>query len=57
MIAMQEVSPWDSDAVYSTGDQVLYKGRIYCANWWNRGDEPDLSVVWRAVAGLKQLQL
>lgn len=34
---------WDKEAVYTKGDQVTYKGKIYQAKWWTQGEKPDQS--------------
>jgi len=34
---------WSPSAVYNTGDRVLYKGRIFQAQWWTQGQAPDAS--------------
>ncbi|CAM3914356.1 immunoglobulin-like domain-containing protein [Vibrio aquimaris] len=39
---------WDPEAIYNTGDQVLYNGVNYTAQWWTQGDEPGTSAVWQA---------
>ncbi|GLT18388.1 hypothetical protein GCM10007938_21670 [Vibrio zhanjiangensis] len=39
---------WDPEAIYNTGDQVLYKGVNYTAQWWTQGDEPGTNAVWQA---------
>ena len=38
--------PWDRTAVYSGGDQVLYRERIYRAKWWTQGEAPGNADVW-----------
>ncbi|WP_162813963.1 immunoglobulin-like domain-containing protein [Vibrio tetraodonis] len=39
---------WDPETIYNTGDQVLYNGLNYTAQWWTQGDEPGSSAVWQA---------
>ncbi|MGZ7445237.1 glycosyl hydrolase family 18 protein [Paenibacillus sp. TH7-28] len=34
---------WDSNAVYTGGQRVVYNGKIYEAKWWTQGDRPDQS--------------
>ncbi|GJM71113.1 hypothetical protein HMSSN036_33290 [Paenibacillus macerans] len=34
---------WDSNAVYTGGQRVVYNGKIYEARWWTQGDRPDQS--------------
>lgn len=37
------VSQWDSNTAYSGGDQVVYDGDLWTAEWWTRGNSPDTS--------------
>ncbi|UKA03360.1 glycosyl hydrolase family 18 protein [Photobacterium damselae] len=39
---------WDPNAVYNTGDTVIYDGVTYTAKWWTQGDKPGASDVWQA---------
>ncbi|KGE16537.1 glycosyl hydrolase family 18 protein [Paenibacillus wynnii] len=34
---------WNSTAVYTIGQRVIYNGILYEAKWWTQGDRPDLS--------------
>ncbi len=42
---------WSSTAVYDTGDRVLFDGRVFQAQWWNKGQTPGASP-WGAWAEL-----
>ncbi|WP_432665877.1 glycosyl hydrolase family 18 protein [Wukongibacter baidiensis] len=35
---------WDSASTYTQGNRVTYKGHIYEAKWWTRGDDPSKEV-------------
>lgn len=37
---------YDSTAVYTAGDEVVYQGRIYRARWWTQGTAPDPQDAW-----------
>lgn len=43
---------WAADAVYLTGDQVTYDGRLWQAGWWTRGEKPGSSAkgAWQEIA-------
>ncbi|MEN2740447.1 carbohydrate-binding protein [Microbacterium sp. X-17] len=32
---------WSADATYLSGAKVVWKGNVYQAKWWTRGDNPD----------------
>lgn len=34
------VQQWFSDTIYDKGDQVVYQGVTYTAQWWTRGEAP-----------------
>ncbi|WP_162266736.1 DUF3472 domain-containing protein [Clostridium sp. ATCC 25772] len=34
---------WYSDVVYVEGDEVVYNGKTYVANYWTKGDNPENS--------------
>lgn len=34
---------WYSDVVYIEGDEVVYNGKTYIANYWTKGDNPENS--------------
>ncbi|WP_061994340.1 chitinase [Clostridium sp. ATCC 25772] len=38
------VSAYKTDRAYVAGEQVSYKGKIYEAKWWTKGDLPDAKV-------------
>ncbi|MCR2803741.1 fibronectin type III domain-containing protein [Paenibacillus soyae] len=40
------VQAWSADAVYTQGQRVSYGGSLYEAQWWTKGDRPDLSGAW-----------
>ncbi|RQG93556.1 family 20 glycosylhydrolase [Natrarchaeobius chitinivorans] len=35
------VPEWDPDATYTGGDEVVYEGERFTAEWWTQGTEPD----------------
>ena len=37
---------WDSDAVYTGGDQVTHAGSTWEAKWWTRGEDPTTTGEW-----------
>jgi chitinase len=37
---------WQADAVYNTGDIVVYEGQTYICKWWSQGDIPSASNAW-----------
>ncbi len=45
---------WNASTAYSGGARVSYNGKVYQANWWTQGDQPDLHSgqydVWSYVA-------
>ncbi|MDR6552401.1 lytic polysaccharide monooxygenase [Paenibacillus qinlingensis] len=41
---------WDSAKIYLAGDKVTFNGIEYAAGWWTKGEQPDTSDVWKAVA-------
>ncbi|NOU65498.1 chitin-binding protein [Paenibacillus sp. LMG 31461] len=41
---------WDSTKIYLAGDKVTFNGVEYTAGWWTKGEQPDTSDVWKAVA-------
>ncbi|CAH9053564.1 hypothetical protein PSECIP111854_01195 [Pseudoalteromonas sp. CIP111854] len=47
------VAGWDTDKVYLGGDQASYKGAIYEAKWWTKGDIPDNSQPWKFIRDAK----
>lgn len=36
------VQDWYADRIYAKGDQVIYDGVTYTAQWWSRADEPGI---------------
>ncbi|MCX6688672.1 MAG: hypothetical protein NTZ39_03115 [Methanoregula sp.] len=40
---------WSTDTVYLGGDQVMYHGSGYTAQWWTKNDVPGKSTVWKVV--------
>lgn len=40
------VQAWDANTVYTQGHRASYAGNEYEAQWWTRGDRPDLSGAW-----------
>lgn len=41
-----EADEWDATAIYQSGDEVSYEGKIYRAQWWTQGDTPGDSSTW-----------
>lgn len=41
---------YNPNAVYTGGDRVVYKGKIYEARWWTQGDIPGESEVWLLIS-------
>ncbi|WP_281613912.1 glycosyl hydrolase family 18 protein [Flammeovirga sp. SubArs3] len=39
---------WDSETIYTGGDQVVFNGNIYSAKWWTQGNEPGNGDPWQA---------
>nr|WP_150468105.1 glycosyl hydrolase family 18 protein [Francisella sp. SYW-9] len=37
---------WNSNTVYTKGDQVSYNGKTYTAKWWTQGDKPSNGGPW-----------
>jgi chitinase len=48
------VAPWSATLVYTGGMQAVYNSKLYTANWWTQGDQPDTHTgdaqVWKYVA-------
>ncbi|MGL6105740.1 glycosyl hydrolase family 18 protein [Romboutsia sp.] len=44
-----EGDTYDPTKVYLQGDSVVYKGEIYKAKWWVKGENPDSSQAWEKV--------
>lgn len=42
-------STWSSSVAYSAGDVVIFEGISYTANWWSKGEQPDISSAWQAM--------
>ncbi|MCF2855844.1 lytic polysaccharide monooxygenase [Pseudoalteromonas sp. SMS1] len=42
-------APWKANATYVAGDTVSHNSKIYEAKWWNRGEEPGTTQVWKEV--------
>lgn len=40
---------WDANQVYLTGDEVMYDGKTYRAQWWTQRDTPGEAGVWLLV--------
>ncbi|MCA5013906.1 MULTISPECIES: M60 family metallopeptidase [unclassified Enterococcus] len=41
-----QITTWDANKTYDTGDRVTYEGLEYEAKWWTRGTRPDESDAW-----------
>jgi chitinase len=37
------IAPWSATAVYTSSQQVVYNGKVYSANWWTQGNQPDIN--------------
>ena len=37
---------WNASTIYVGKDYVSYKGHVYRAKWWTRGDNPEKSGQW-----------
>ncbi|MFJ3407253.1 S8 family serine peptidase [Promicromonospora sp. NPDC090134] len=35
-----DVPAWDRKAIYTAGDEVLYDGSVWVAQWWTKGQKP-----------------
>lgn len=48
----QNISQWSAAGVYTQGSQIVYGGKVYQANWYVQGIEPDSvnSGAWSEVA-------
>jgi hypothetical protein len=44
--AQTQISFWDAKQVYLNGDQVKWKGNVWQAKWWTRGNEPGTQGEW-----------
>ncbi|MFT6290612.1 MAG: chitinase [Ilumatobacter sp.] len=42
--ARGDVSEWDGDGIYDTGDLIWISGKFYEAKWWNTGFPPNRDV-------------
>ncbi|MCF6442780.1 lytic polysaccharide monooxygenase [Pseudoalteromonas luteoviolacea] len=43
------LQPWNKSKTYVAGDKVSHKGTDYEAKWWNRGEEPGTTQVWKKI--------
>lgn len=41
---------WKVDRIYNAGDQIMYNGIAYTAQWWTKGNKPDSSDVWKTTS-------
>ncbi|HAB0009380.1 TPA_asm: chitin-binding protein [Listeria monocytogenes] len=48
--ALDASNTWKSEQIYTAGNQVVYKGITYTAQWWTKGDAPDTSDVWKTTS-------
>lgn len=37
------IAAWGATTAYNGGAQVVYSGKVYSAQWWTQGDQPDLN--------------
>lgn len=35
------IAAWSATAVYTNGNQVVYNGKLYTAQWWTQNEQPD----------------
>ncbi|WP_063358202.1 lytic polysaccharide monooxygenase [Pseudoalteromonas luteoviolacea] len=42
-------APWKANATYVAGDKVSHNSKVYEAKWWNRGEEPGTTQVWKEI--------
>ena len=42
------VRDWNSKSTYTTGNEVMYKGALYKAQWRTSGDTPGKAGVWKS---------
>ena len=45
------VAAWNSETIYTGGDEVEYNGAIYKCKWWTKGDTPSNGGPWELVSG------
>ncbi|MBC2010795.1 lytic polysaccharide monooxygenase [Listeria welshimeri] len=46
---------WKPDQIYNAGDQVVYNGIAYTAQWWTKDNSPDTSDVWKTASSTTQV--
>ncbi len=48
------IQAWTATGVYTSGNQVVYNGKVYEAKWWTQNEQPDLNVgdgkVWKYIS-------
>ncbi|WP_054711404.1 carbohydrate-binding protein [Bacillus sp. JCM 19041] len=37
---------WNTESIYTAGDQVLHDGQLFEAKWWTQGENPNDSGQW-----------
>jgi chitodextrinase len=42
-VSCTNVGNWVTTTAYNTGENVVYLGKKYSANWWTQGNQPDLN--------------
>lgn len=47
-IVCNDVQNWDATRVYTSGNEVVYNGKRFSANWWNQGTAPSTATPWEA---------
>lgn len=40
------LNAWDSETIYTGGEEVVFNGKIYKAKWWTQNEEPGKADVW-----------
>ncbi|GAA4060031.1 chitinase C-terminal domain-containing protein [Nonomuraea soli] len=41
--------PWEAGKIYTGGQRVSHKGKVWEARWWSQNNEPGTNDVWREV--------
>ena len=41
-----DIPEWNANTAYVGGNQVTYNGKIYEANWWTQGTNPETAGEW-----------
>lgn len=49
-----QAEDWNSSKAYTGGDQVVYDGKLWLANWWTQGNAPNTSTAWQYLNDCEQ---